>query len=68
MTVDNWKLWLIPFAAWVVVMAWYSGYQSGYVEGHQTAWEMSRPNVSIVDGRLGMQLQSRPLETHFARK
>lgn len=68
MTVDNWKLWLIPFAAWVVIMAWYSGYQSGYHEGHQTAWEMSRPNLPMVDSRLGMQLQAHPLENQFARK
>ena len=45
MTVDNWKFWIVPCAAWVTVMAWYAGYQSGYQEGHQTAWQMSHPSL-----------------------
>ena len=53
MAVENWKLWLIPFTVWGLVMAWYSGYQSGYLEGHETAWQMSRPNVLLaIDGQL----------------
>ena len=52
MSIDNWKLWMIPFAAWLVVMAWYTGYQSGYDEGHQTAWQMSRPTILMQDGEL----------------
>lgn len=52
MSIDNWKLWVVPFAAWLVVMAWYSGYQSGYQEGHQTAWQMSRPTISMQDGEV----------------
>lgn len=68
MTVDNWKLWLIPFAAWGLIMAWYSGYQSGYQEGHQTAWEMSRPNLPLVDGRISIQAHSDALENQFARR
>lgn len=47
MTIENWKFWLIPFAAWMIVMAWYSGYQSGYQEGHETAWAMSRPTTRM---------------------
>ncbi len=52
MSIDNWKLWVVPFAAWLVVMAWYTGYQSGYEEGHQTAWQMSRPTFLMQDGEL----------------
>lgn len=53
MSVENWKLWLVPFAAWLIVMAWYNGYQSGYQEGHQTAWEMSRPRALLsADGQM----------------
>lgn len=52
MSVENWKLWLVPFAAWLIVMSWYSGYQSGYQEGHETAWQMSRPNFTFVDDEL----------------
>ena len=52
MAVENWKLWLIPFTVWGLVMAWYSGYQSGYQEGHETAWQMSRPNLLLaIDGQ-----------------
>lgn len=49
MAVENWKLWLVPFGMWGMVMAWYSGYQSGYVEGHETAWQMSRPMLVAAD-------------------
>lgn len=53
MTIENWKLWLVPFAIWGLVMVWHGGYQSGYEEGHKTAWEMSRPNLPMtVDGQL----------------
>ena len=48
MTVESWKLWLIPFALWGVFVCWNSGYQSGYAEGHQTAWKMSRPDLSFA--------------------
>ena len=48
MAIDNWKLWLVPFAIWGVVMAWYAGYQSGYQDGHSTAWEMSRRTVAFA--------------------
>lgn len=48
MTVNSWKLWLAPFALWGVYVCWHSGYQSGYAEGHQTAWLMSRPTLEIA--------------------
>jgi hypothetical protein len=48
MAIDNWKLWLIPFAVWGLVMTWHSGYQSGYKDGHDTAWEMSRPTIGLI--------------------
>ncbi len=44
MTLENWKLWLVPFGVWGLMMAWYSGYQSGFKEGHDNAWQMSRPS------------------------
>jgi hypothetical protein len=52
MGTENWKLWLAPFAVWGAVMAWYSGYQAGYQEGHETAWQMSRPKVMRADEQL----------------
>lgn len=48
MTVDSWKLWLAPFALWGIYVCWHSGYQSGYAEGHQTAWQMSRPSPDLA--------------------
>ena len=48
MTVNSWKLWLAPFALWGVYVCWHSGYQSGYAEGHQTAWQMSRPSPDLA--------------------
>lgn len=41
----NWKIWAIPFGVWALYLSWYSGYQSGYSDGHETAWTMSRPNL-----------------------
>lgn len=46
MAIDNWKLWIVPFAVWGATMAWYTGYQAGYQEGHQTAWQMSLSNTA----------------------
>jgi hypothetical protein len=63
MSIDNWKLWMIPFAAWLVVMAWYTGYQSGYSEGHQTAWQMSRPTIELQDGELVVNYDPAPTVT-----
>jgi hypothetical protein len=48
MSVENWKLWLVPFAVWGLVMAWYSGYQSGYQEGHVTAWQLYHPDILVA--------------------
>ena len=48
MTVENWKLWLVPFGVWGLVMAWYSGYQSGFKEGHDNAWQMYKPPVLVA--------------------
>lgn len=59
MSIDNWKLWLVPFAVWMMVMAWYTGYQSGYQEGHETAWQMSRPSVTVHDGELMVTYEGR---------
>ena len=42
---QNWKLWLVPFGLWGLYLCWYSGYQSGYADGHETAWSMSRPSL-----------------------
>lgn len=67
MAVENWKLWLVPFAIWGVVMAWYTGYQSGYQEGHDTAWQMSRPTVVCsADGQLVLNHADNDLDRHFA--
>lgn len=45
---QNWKLWLVPFGLWGLYLCWYSGYQSGYADGHETAWSMSRPSFAMA--------------------
>lgn len=42
---QTWKLWLVPFGLWGLYLCWYSGYQSGYAEGHETAWDMAQPHL-----------------------
>lgn len=37
---QSWKLWLIPFGLWGLYLCWYSGYQLGYADGHETAGSM----------------------------
>jgi len=44
----NWKVWLVPFGFWGLYLCWYSGYQSGYADGHETAWDMARPNLVLA--------------------
>jgi hypothetical protein len=50
--IENWKLWIVPFAAWGMATSWYCGYQSGYSEGHETAWHMARPEISLTEAQL----------------
>jgi hypothetical protein len=47
MAVESWKLWIIPLGLWGLYLCWHCGYQSGYAEGHETAWRMSRPSAEI---------------------
>jgi hypothetical protein len=47
MAVESWKLWIIPLGLWGLYLCWHCGYQSGYAEGHETAWRMSRPTLGI---------------------
>lgn len=49
MAVENWKFWLIPFGAWGMAVAWYSGYQLGYQEGHQTASLAATPSFMVSE-------------------
>lgn len=41
----GWTIWIIPFAVWGFYSCWHCGYQSGYAEGHETAWKMYQPNI-----------------------
>lgn len=43
MSKSGWKLWIIPLAAWGLFSCWHIGYQSGYADGHDTAWKMYQP-------------------------
>lgn len=43
MTIENWKLWLVPLGLWGTYLCWNAGYQAGYVDGHESAWAMYQP-------------------------
>jgi hypothetical protein len=43
MSNQGWKFWIVPLTLWGLYSCWYCGYQSGYADGHETAWSMSRP-------------------------
>ena len=45
---QSWKMWLVPFGLWALYLCWYSGYQSGYADGHETAWSMSQPSLIMA--------------------
>ncbi len=50
----NWKFWAIPLTLWSLYSCWYFGYQSGYAEGHETAWSLARPYELVhVTGNQG---------------
>jgi len=57
---QNWKLWLVPFGLWGLYLCWYCGYQSGYADGHETAWSMSRPNLVASAFESPMELAESP--------
>ena len=42
MSALGWKIWIVPLALWGLYSCWYCGYQSGYADGHETAWNLSR--------------------------
>lgn len=44
----EWKFWIVPLALWGLYGCWYSGYQSGYADGHQTAWDMAKPQTLLT--------------------
>ena len=49
MKTADWKLWIAPGLLWVVYSCWHFGYQSGYTDGHDTAWKMYRqPNLEVA--------------------
>ena len=49
MSTQSWKFWIIPLSLWGLYSCWYCGYQSGYADGHVTAWNMSRPSFFAQD-------------------
>lgn len=40
MSKQIWKFWVVPLIAWGLYSCFYLGYQSGYADGHATAWGM----------------------------
>lgn len=52
---QTWKLWAVPFGLWGLYLCWYSGYQSGYADGHETAWSMSRPSLVASTDEISME-------------
>ncbi len=53
---QSWKLWLVPFGLWGLYVCWHSGYQSGYADGHETAWSMARPSLALSDAEPAREL------------
>lgn len=64
MAIESWKLWLVPLSLWGLYLCWHTGYQSGYADGHETAWRMSRPAFAIAASETTAdQAVSPPLES-----
>ncbi|WP_010587192.1 hypothetical protein [Schlesneria paludicola] len=40
MSKESWKFWGVVLIAWGFYSCWHMGYQSGYADGHATAWGM----------------------------
>lgn len=40
MSKESLKLWGVVLIVWGLYTCWHMGYQSGYAEGHATAWGM----------------------------
>lgn len=47
MSKDGWKFWIIPLGVWGLYCCWHFGYQSGYTDGHETAWKMYQPDPMV---------------------
>lgn len=57
---QGWKLWLVPFGLWGLYACWHSGYQSGYADGHETAWNMSRPGLALSESDIPREVAEGP--------
>lgn len=44
---NSYKFWAIPLTLWGLYSCWYFGYQSGYADGHVTAWNMYSPDALV---------------------
>jgi hypothetical protein len=61
----EWKFWTIPLALWGLYSCWYSGYQSGYADGHQTAWAMAKPQT-LTEVAMNLENTDPQLSQHAA--
>lgn len=57
------KFWAIPLTLWGLYSCWYFGYQSGYADGHVTAWNMSRQDHAMLRAGLGYSDEASDLKT-----
>ena len=39
--------WIVALGVWGLYSCWHFGYQSGYADGHETAWLMYQPSVPV---------------------
>ncbi len=44
----DWRFWAVPLVLWGLYTCWYFGYQSGYTDGHETAWSMAKPREFLL--------------------
>jgi len=42
-----WTFWILPLVVWGLYSCWHFGYQSGYADGHETAWQMYQPVMAV---------------------
>ncbi len=39
----GWTFWIVALGIWGLYSCWHFGYQSGFADGHETAWRMYQP-------------------------
>jgi hypothetical protein len=52
MSKSGWVIGAVVLTFWGFYSCWHFGYQSGYADGHETAWKLSQPSPIVIQAAM----------------